>query len=129
MIMTKMELAQLVLTPDELKNIDYALPEEFVQDSINLLNVDPRPLYVWCYANSTFGYPLSLAERFYQIYNNAQNLWDNTQALLIDAEERGETRDDDGNMHRDFLRVAHSLDQITIDKREIFGEKLKAEKS
>ena len=77
---------------------------------------------VWIYdAQSPIGgRPFNLAERFYQIYNNAQNLWDNAQALLIDAEDRGETRDDDGNMHRDYLRVAHSLDQITIDKREIF---------
>lgn len=127
--MTKQELANLVLTEGERKNIDYALPQQFVDDIMNMLNIDPRPFFVWSYDNEAplGGRPINLAERFYQIYNNAQNLWDNTQALLIDAQDRGDCFDDEGEMHRDYLRVAHSLDQITLDKREILGEKLKIE--
>ena len=127
--MMKYELAHLVLTKEELEQIDYALPLKFVEDCSNLLNMDPRPFMVWIYDREApiGGRPLNLAERFYQIYENAQNLWDNAQALLIDAQDRGDCYDDDGEMHRDYLRVAHSLDQITLDKREIFGEKLKTE--
>jgi hypothetical protein len=127
--MTKAELAHLVLTEKELNRIDYALPQRFVEDCRNLLNIDVTPFMVWIYDDQApiGGRPLNLAERFYQIYNNAQNLWNNTQALLIDAQDRGDCYDDDGEMHRDYLRVAHSLDQITLDKREIFGEKLKVD--
>lgn len=124
--MTKQELANLVLTEEERKNIDYALPQQFVNDIMNMLNIDPRPFFIWSYDNEAplGGRPINLAERFYQIYNNAQNLWDNAQALLIDAQDRGDCYDDEGEMHRDYLRVAHSLDQITIDKHEVLGEKL-----
>ncbi len=117
--MIKHEIAQLVLTQEELKHIDYALPNSFVEDYKNLLNIDPQPFFVWCYVNSIFGYPINLAEKFYMIYQNTQNLWDNTQTLIINAQDRGDCYDNNGNMHRDYLRVCHSLDQITLDKRKI----------
>lgn len=124
--MTKHELAHLVLTPEELKNMDYALPDPFVADCQNL-NIDPRPFFIWCHLDSVFGYPINLAERFHMIYKHAQKLWDNTQAMIIDAQDRGEHLDDDGKMHDDHLQVCHALDAITLDKREVFGEKIKTE--
>ena len=117
--MTKNELAHLVLTPEELKHIDFALPDQFVKDCVNLLNIDPRPFCVWSHQGSVGGEQINLAERFCMIYQNAQNLWDNTQALLINARDRGDCYDSEGQMYRDYLRVCHSLDQITLDKRSI----------
>ena len=118
--MTKQELAELVLTDSEIRRIDYALPRSFVEDCRNLLNIDPKPLFVWIYDENApiGGRPVCLMDRFFKIYQNAQNLWDNTQALLIDAQDRGDCYDDNGDMYRDYLRVCHSLDQITLDKRE-----------
>jgi len=122
--MTKHELAHLVLTPEELRNFDYALPDSFIKDCQNL-NIDPRPFYVWCHLNSVFGYPINLTERFFMIYKNAQKLWDETQSMIIDAKDRGEHLDDDGKMHDDFTRVCHALDTLTLDKREVLHNRLK----
>lgn len=61
--MTKRELIDLVLTDDEKRNIDTALPQQFVDDCQNLLNIDPRPYFVWSYMeDNLFGKPLNLAE-------------------------------------------------------------------
>ena len=61
--MTKGELIDLVLTDDQKRNIDTALPQNFVDDCMNLLNIDPRKYYVWSYMeNNIFGKPLNLAE-------------------------------------------------------------------
>ena len=89
---------------------------------MNLLNIDPRPFCVWIYDSEVpiSGQPLNLAERFYQIYKNAQLLWDETQAMIIDAQDRGEHIDDEGIYHDDYLRVCNALDTMTLDKRSIF---------
>ena len=61
--MTKGELIDLVLTDDQKRNIDTALPQNFVDYCMNLLNIDPRRYYVWSYMEDNFiGKPLNLAE-------------------------------------------------------------------
>lgn len=61
--MTKGELIDKVLTDDEKRNIDTVLPQNFVDDCQNLLNIDPRKYYVWSYMSDKFmGEPLNLAE-------------------------------------------------------------------
>ena len=61
--MTKGELIDIVLTDDEKRNIDIALPQNFVDDCTNLLNIDPRRYYVWSYmSENLIGEPLNLAE-------------------------------------------------------------------
>ena len=122
--MTKNELAQLVLKSEELRRIDYALPDDFVEDCRNL-DIDPRPFFVWCYFDSIGGYPINLTERFYLIYQNAQKLWDEAQSMIIDTKDRGEHLDNKGKMHDDFERVCHALDTITLDKREVLYDRLK----
>ena len=83
--MTKKNLAELVLTKEELRQIDYALPQNFVEDCKNLLNIDPRPFYVWSYLNEPIGgYPVSLADRFLQIYGSTPQL---EELIVINAEQ------------------------------------------
>jgi hypothetical protein len=61
--MTKSELIDMVLTDDEKRNIDTALPQNFVDDCINLLDIDPRKHFVWSYmTDKLLGEPLNLAE-------------------------------------------------------------------
>lgn len=63
--MDVMRLAKLVLTKDELLHIDYRLPEFFIEDCENLLNIDPRNYYVWSFIdNRDAGRPLNLAELY-----------------------------------------------------------------
>lgn len=67
--MTKQELTQLVLTEEELKNIDYALPQDWVNELMEN-RIDPRPYFVWDYNENKYGQPLNLAERFVEKFNN-----------------------------------------------------------
>ena len=61
--MTKGQLIDLVLTDDEKRNIDPALPQHFVEDCRNLLNIDATKHYVWSYmTDNLIGEPLNLAE-------------------------------------------------------------------
>jgi hypothetical protein len=61
--MTKGELIDKVFTDEEKRNIDVALPQNFVDDCKNLLNIDARKYYVWSYMCDNFmGEPLNLAE-------------------------------------------------------------------
>ena len=65
--MNKGELIDLVLTDDKKRNIDTALPQQFVDDCQNLLDIDPRPYFVWSYMEkSIVGSPLNLAELLIQ---------------------------------------------------------------
>ena len=83
--MTKTELAKLVLTEEEFNSSDMALPEMFVTDARNLLNIDVRPYYVWCYAhNKVAGEPINLAERFYQMYQRIPYLLKAAEEKVID---------------------------------------------
>jgi hypothetical protein len=67
--MTKGQLIDLVLADDEKRSIDTALPQNFVDDCINLLNVDPRGYFVWSYMeNKIVGSPLNLAELYVERY-------------------------------------------------------------
>lgn len=123
--MTKSELAQLVLSKDELKGYDITLPQMFVDDCQNLLSIDPRPYFIWCYKDSIIGKPVNLAERFYLKYQHAEELIDAGNNLLTDAIERNECWDTDnvppserkqGNMFDDYRTLAIALDQIHYDK-------------
>lgn len=59
---TKSELAKQLLTEAEQRNIDYAIPIEWIR-SVQALGIDPS-FYVWSYNNKgCFGEPLNLAER------------------------------------------------------------------
>lgn len=61
--MTKGELIDMVLTDDEKRYIDTALPQNFVDDCENMLDIDPRKYYVWSYmSDKLMGEPLNLAE-------------------------------------------------------------------
>jgi hypothetical protein len=70
--MTKLELAKLVLSEEELNNIDVALPQSFVDDCMKI-GIDPRFGFVWCYHDSIAGYPLDLMLKFYLKYH--KNVW------------------------------------------------------
>jgi hypothetical protein len=85
--MTKGQLIDLVLTDDEKRSIDTALPQNFVDDCINLLNVDPRHYFVWSYMeNSVMGKPLNLAElyveRFLSIHASSGNIIDLNEEVV-----------------------------------------------
>ena len=61
--MTRAELIDMVLTDDEKRNIDTALPQNFVDDCEKLLDIDARKYYVWSYmSDKLMGEPLNLAE-------------------------------------------------------------------
>lgn len=63
--MTKKELAELILSPEELRFIDYALPQEYVDRTRDYNVPDVRYWSVWSYIdNRIFGQPLNLAELF-----------------------------------------------------------------
>lgn len=117
--MTKYELCQLVLTPEELKSYDIALPYNFVQDCQNLLNVDPTPFTIWCYKDSIGGYPINLAERFYETYSRAQQLWDMAQNVMYETQQRGDHADEDGKPYQEFLKLAYVLDAMNQDRINI----------
>lgn len=69
--MTKGELIDLVLTDDEKRVIDVALPQNFVDDCMNLLGIDVRPFYVWMYPNgNVIGEPVNLAELLVSRFGN-----------------------------------------------------------
>lgn len=89
--MTKKELAELVLSRDELANIDYTPPQNFVDDCENLLGIDVRPYYVWDYSkNKIGGQPLNLAERFFMAMQSAPDLLKAVGEVLIQEELKGE---------------------------------------
>jgi hypothetical protein len=121
--MTKYELAQLVLNEEELPYIDTTLPQLFVDDCINLLNIDPRPLTVW-FNKKVGGYPINLAERFYMKYRNVEKLRKASETLLVDAIDRDEvwpehvmTKDKNKyHMFDDWRELAFALDQMEFDK-------------
>lgn len=64
--MTKGDLIKTVLTEEEARNVDTALPHNFVVDCQNLLNIDARKFYVWAYWDDckAFGKPVNLAELY-----------------------------------------------------------------
>jgi hypothetical protein len=76
--MNKEELAKLVLTEEEIKHIDYALPQNFLTDAENLLGLDYDEVlsaYVWSYnENMVMGAPLNLINKFFQKYILAPEL-------------------------------------------------------
>ena len=124
--MTKGQLAGLVLTKEELTKIDFALPDMFVVDCKNLLNIDPKPFYVFSYMENKFGKPVNLAELFYFMYQHVPDLVDAVRQLLIDAIDRGECWDTEQyrasdhrkeNMYNDWRAVANALDQIDDDRQ------------
>jgi hypothetical protein len=61
--MTKWELIDLILTDDEKRNIDIALPRSFVDGMITEYGYDVRQYCVWVY-NNMKGHPLNLAELY-----------------------------------------------------------------
>ena len=62
--MNKYQLSQLILTEKELKNIDYALPQDYVNACNKEEVPDVRTYTVWSYVNSILGEPLNLAELY-----------------------------------------------------------------
>lgn len=65
--MNARELAKIVLTDDEYSKIEFDLPQFFVTDCENLLNIDARQYYVW-YFDSAIGRPLNIAELYVKRY-------------------------------------------------------------
>ncbi len=118
--MTKNDLAKLVLTADEYASMDIALPQNFVDDCKNLLDINVRPFYVWCYNNNIGGFPINLTERFYQLYQSAPSLREAAVKLLVDAKDRGECWPDDisekfrdtRTMYNDYLHLSLAIEQI-----------------
>lgn len=96
--MTKGELAKLVLTEEELKLIDYSLPQEFVEDCNNLLGIGHIPYTVWSYIdNRIFGKPLNLAELYVERFLSINPVFKN----VIDENERS----DNGSQRRDMYEI------------------------
>lgn len=117
--MTKGELAKLVLTEQELKNIDFALPLNFVEDCENLLAIDVRAYYVWSYIDTPIGgRPLNLAERYYEKFKGSEILLDSAKCFMADAIDRGECFKEGkkGEMYDDYLGLAHAIDIIELNK-------------
>ena len=84
--MTKEKLAKMVLTEEELKQIDYALPQPYV-DHCNVLDMpDPRPYQVWMYTDSIGGEPINLAERFVEKFSKLPHIIGNAD---VDKEAVG----------------------------------------
>lgn len=82
--MTKKELAELVLEPEELKSIDYSLPQSWVNAYIALTNQAPNMYYVWSYySNKVAGEPVNLLERFYDSYNGAPEIFQEVENLML----------------------------------------------
>lgn len=71
--MTKGDLAKLVLTEEEQKHFDFALPQAFVDECIHM-GFDPRFTFIWDYNHSINGEPLDLAEKFFRQYRNTPRL-------------------------------------------------------
>jgi hypothetical protein len=95
--MTKGEFAKIVLTNEELKSIDYALPQMFVDDCMNLLGINPRPYFVWSYIDDkTTGKPLNLAELYAERFLSI-----NPMNNIIDENERS----DNGSQRRDMYEI------------------------
>jgi hypothetical protein len=65
--MTKQEIAELVFTKDQLRNIDFAIPMEWA-DKMRDMGVQPF-WYVWSYNEHRIsGAPVNLAEKFMEKY-------------------------------------------------------------
>lgn len=95
--MTKVEFAKIVLTEEELKLIDYSLPQEFVEDCNNLLGIGHIPYTVWSYIdNRIFGKPLNLAELYVERFLSI-----NPMNNIIDENERS----DNGSQRRDMYEI------------------------
>lgn len=71
--MNKEQLAKLVLTEGQLKDVDYALPQRFVNEMSDK-GVDVRQTFVWEYFNNMLGSPLDLGKLFVEKYSNAPEL-------------------------------------------------------
>ena len=64
-MITKGKLAWLLLTKEEQAQIDYALPQDYVDRCIEQGAPDPRRYTVWSYIKSGLGgEPLNLAELY-----------------------------------------------------------------
>lgn len=119
--MTKKELAELVLSPEELQKVDMSLPQNFVKDCENLLGRDYMEIvfsYVWSYIDGSIGgKPLNLVQRFFYRYQYAEELKKASEALLVDAMDRGECwdRDEEGEpMYDNYLALSNALDKIEL---------------
>ena len=78
--MTKEKLAKMVLTDEEIDNIDYALPQNYVDHCMNNLLPDPRPYQVWYYNEDRIGSPINLAERFLEKFSRLPHIIGNADA-------------------------------------------------
>lgn len=109
--MTKGELMDLVLSEDELRNTDPAIPQKLF-DELRELGVEPHGRFVMVYTDKG-GTLVDLYERFYHMFNRANDLLEAAQEVLEDAMDKEDAWPSESS-HND-----HTMDNLISPYREL----------